>query len=168
MDNYKFAIIYGNDDCKRNIEDGRIERYGNLITGDLNHIDYLIEYINSKYSDVEMFKILNDRHAPEIAAFLISRLGSVVFLNVTKDVKKCGKSGFIMMPDVISEKQKETMYIFCNEIKDYNVSIFYNLNIIDGFLDGDNFVSMEKEEPHKLLDSFFNKIKEEQEEIKNR
>ncbi len=168
MDNYKFAIIYGNDDRKRNIEAGKIEKHGDIQNGDLCHIDCLIEYIDDKYSDVEMFKVLNNRHAPEIAAFLISKLGSVVFLNVTKDAKKYGKSGFLMMPDVISEKQKETMYAFCNEIKDYNVSIFYNLNIVDGFLDGANLVPMNREEPQKLLDSFFNKIKEEQEVIKSK
>ncbi len=168
MENYKFAIIYGNDDSKRNIEVGKIEKYGDLRIGDLNHIDYLIEYIDSKYSDIDMFKVLNNRHAPEIAAYLISRLGSVVFLNATKDAKKYGKTGFFMMPDAITEEQKESMYAFCSEIKDFNVSIYYNLKIVDGFLDGANLFPMAREEPQKLLDSFFNKVKEELEEIKSK
>lgn len=164
MDNYKFAIIYGKDDSERDIQAGKIEKYGNIELGDLNHIDYLLEYIDNKFSDVDMFKALNNRHTPEIAAFLISRLGHVVFLNATKNAKRYGKTGIFIMPDEITEKQKETIYSFYEEIKDFSVTIIYNLKITDGFLDGVNLAPVNKEDSKKLLDSFFIKITEEQKE----
>lgn len=158
MDNNKFAVIYGNEDSKRDIRDGQIEKYGDIKFSDLNHIDYLMEYISQKFKDVEMFKALNNRHSPEVAAFLISRLGHAVFLNATKNAKKYGKSGIFIMPDEISDKQKEALYSFYEEIKDFSITIIYNLKIVDGFLDGVNLASVNREDSKKTLDSFFEKV----------
>jgi len=162
MDNYKFAVIYGNEDCEKNIEDGKIEKYGDIKLSDFNHIDYLLEFIDSKFHDVNMFKTLNNRHTPEIAAFLISRFGHTIFLNATKDAKKYGKSGIFIMPDKISKKQKEAIYSFFEEIKDFSITIIYNLKIVDGILDGISLAPINKEESKKLLNSFFVKVAEEQ------
>ena len=158
MDNNKFAVIYGNEDSKRDIRDGQIEKYGDIEFSDLNHIDYLMEYISQKFKDVEMFKALYNRHSPEVAAFLISRLGHAVFLNATKNAKKYGKSGIFIMPDEISDKQKEALYSFYEEIKDFSITIIYNLKIVDGFLDGVNLASVNREDSKKTLDSFFEKV----------
>lgn len=158
MDNNKFAVIYGNEDSKRDIRDGQIEKYGDIEFSDLNHIDYLMEYISQKFKDVEMFKALSNRHSPEVAAFLISRLGHAVFLNATKNAKKYGKSGIFIMPDEISDKQKEALYSFYEEIKDFSITIIYNLKIVDGFLDGVNLASVNREDSKKTLDSFFEKV----------
>jgi hypothetical protein len=164
MDNYKFAIINGEDNSEKDIQAGKVERYGNIEFGDLNHIDYLMEYIDNKFSDVPMFKSLNNRHTPEIAAFLISRLGYIVFLNATKNAKRYGKTGIFIMPDEITDKQKEALYSFYEEIKDFSVTIIYNLKIVDGFLDGVNLAPVNKEDSKKLLDSFFSKLTEDQKE----
>lgn len=164
MDNYKFAVIYGKDDNEKDIQAGKIEKYGNIELGDLNHIDYLLEYIDNKFSNVDMFKALNNRHTPEIAAFLISRLGNVVFLNATKNAKRYGKSGIFIMPDEISDKQKEALYSFYEEIKDFSITIIYNLKIVDGFLDGVNLAPVNREDSKKILDSFFEKVTTEEKE----
>ncbi len=157
MDNYKFAVIYGNVDSKGDIKDSHIERYGDIEFGDLNHIDYLMEYISKRFKDVEMFKALSNRHSPEVAAFLISRLGHVVFLNATKNAKKYGKAGIFIMPDQISEEQKRAIYSFYEEVKDYSITIIYDLKVVDGILDGVNLAPVNREDARKLLDSFFTK-----------
>lgn len=102
MDNYKIAIIYGNNDDKRNIKDGSIELLGKQTQDDL-HIMNLINYLNEKYSDVDFFKQITIRHMPEIPSYFITQFGHAVFLNMTKNVQKYGKCGMFLMPDNISD-----------------------------------------------------------------
>lgn len=160
MENYKFAIFYGDENKKKEMQDGKVEKFGNILLEDFNHIHYLIEYIDNNFSDIPLFKSLNKRHSPEIAAFLISRLGNIVFLNVTQNIKRFGKSGIFVMPDKITEKQKTTLYYFLEEIKDFSITIIYKLKIVDGILDGDNLVQGDKDNSKNLLDSFFSKLSE--------
>lgn len=163
MDNYKIAIIYGNNDDKRNIKDGSIELLGKQTQDDL-HIMNLINYLNEKYSDVDFFKQITIRHMPEIPSYFITQFGHAVFLNMTKNVQKYGKCGMFLMPDNISNMQKKTLYEFCNTISDYSITIFYDLKLDYGILDGKQIIGAFKKSPKDLLDQFF-KEKENKPEV---
>lgn len=80
------------------------------------------------------------------------------FFNTTKDIKKYGKTGMFLMPNTISDIQKQALYQFAQTIKDFSINIFYDLNIIDGFLEGDECYSIENESPEVVLEMHFKKI----------
>ena len=146
MDNYKIAII--ND---------KVDKIGDTNVEDYMHIQVLIDYIKKHYKEHKMFDVLNTRHSPEIAAYLISRLGNIVFLNITKDVKKYGKTGIFIMPDEIDEELKERVIEFSKSVNDYSITIFYDLEIKDGLLDSKINSSVEFNNPQEMLISFFNR-----------
>ncbi|MDD3241910.1 MAG: hypothetical protein PHQ64_04000 [Bacilli bacterium] len=148
MDDFKVAII-----------DKEVKKIGDAKDEGCLHIQVLIDYIKENFSDYKIFDVLNTRHSPEIAAYLISRLGYPVFLNITKDVKKYGKTGIFIMPNKLDEDLKETIINFSSGIEDYSVTIFYDLEIIEGVLDAKNKTSMEFSSPSELLKSFFDKDK---------
>ena len=85
MIDFKCAIIYGYDDERRNIKNGQIEKIGNINSGEL-HIKCLLDLINRRYHDIKLFNNLNENHQPEVASYLLSLLGNIIFLN-TKQTK---------------------------------------------------------------------------------
>jgi hypothetical protein len=95
MDNFKFSLIYKDDD-KRGFLDGQVEKVGNL-QKDKDHIDLFLEYIEKNFKSEPIFKALNRKHQPEIAAFLISRYRHIVLINTTKNV----------------ENMESVLYYFC-------------------------------------------------------
>lgn len=157
MDNYKLAFIHGHSDKERNIQEGKIEKYGVLDEGSL-HILSLLDYAKETYPDVPIFKQLNDRYAPEAVGYIYTKLGDIVFLNMTTDVQKYGKTGLIMLPDNITEKQKEGLYTLAEMIDGYSICISYDLELVDGILEGKELYTVENQKPTKVLDSYFQKI----------
>lgn len=158
MDKYKIAFIYGVTDEQRKTEDGELKFYGENIE-DSFHSVYLVEFIQEKYPDFKMFQKLNYKHQPEMIAYLLSRVcHHIVFLNTTKDVEKYGKTGTFIMPKDISEKQWETLFLFCDSIPDYQVTINYDIVLVDGLLDSKSLSSTENSNPRSLMESYFRKI----------
>ena len=64
-----------------------------------------------------------------------------------------------MLPNQLTEKQKEGIEKFLDEVCDYSVSILYNLNIDTGMIDGSEIVSISKEDPHSVFKSYLEKTK---------
>lgn len=60
--------------------------------------------------------------------------------------------------------QKKTLYEFCNTISDYSITIFYDLKLDYGILDGKQIIGAFKKSPKDLLDQFF-KEKENKPEV---
>lgn len=161
MDDYKIAFIYGITDEQRKTEEGKLEFYGENIENSF-HSAYLVEFIQEKYSDFKVFQNLNHRHQPEMIAYLLSRVcHHIVFLNTTKDVEKYGKTGTFIMPEDNSDKQWETLFLFCDSIPDYRISINYDITLVDGLLDSKSLSSTENSTPRSLMESYFQKIKNE-------
>lgn len=156
MDNYKLAFIHGRSNSERKIYEGNIDKYGELGDGNL-HILCLLDYAKEKYPDVPIFKQFNDKYAATTVGFVYTMLGDVVFFNTTTNISKYGKTGIFMLPDNITDKQKEAMYALANSINDYSVNIYYDLKLEDGILDGSNFSLTEKSSPTQLLDCYFNR-----------
>lgn len=160
MDNYKLAFLYGKDDITRNIIAGQLEKYGNILEDKL-HIECLLKYIKEKGFTEDIFNKLTIKHAPEVVAYLISKKGHIVFLNITKKIKTQGKNGLFIIPDDISPLLEESLFMFADSIKDFNVSILYNLRLSEGFLDGKELVPEFNENPRTMLERYFEETKKE-------
>lgn len=155
MENCKIAIIYGDMDEERNDKKGEVEKIGN-INDSYYHIICLLNLAKDKFSDVKEFNMLNIHHTPEIASYFFTKLGHIIFLNTSN---KKSKMGFLFLPNNISDVLKEALYNFVNEISDYQLYVFYNLEIIDGVLEGEQLQlsSVENVNAIDLLNLYFSK-----------
>ncbi|MBR1377067.1 MAG: hypothetical protein IJ565_04575 [Bacilli bacterium] len=151
MDSSKFAVIHN---------DGSIEYYGNRYDLDEYHIFSLLEYAKEKYPDVEIFKKLNIRHSPEVAAFFYTRLGDIIILNDTDAKEKYGKTGWALVPDEITKEAKDALYDFASKTKDYKIKLTYDLNMDTGVLAGHTLYDMEGDFK-KVIDTYYETINNE-------
>ena len=145
MDDYKVAIVFGNDDKKGNFSEGQIEKAGDLRDKDL-HISTLLEIVNKYFSDDPILSRLSIRHQATIAAYFIVELGHVVFLNTTslkeEFLVKHGKSGMLMVPDKMSSKQFAAVKDFLHQVADYTITVCSELTLNEGFLESKSFTSV--------------------------
>ena len=158
MDEYKLAFIYGDTDQKRKIVEGQIERVGDIHDEDVLHIRCLLDYARERYSDVEIFQRLNLRHKPETVAYFFTLLfHHAVFLNTTKDITNYGKTGMLMLPDKLTDIQRESLCSLMREIDDFSIGIFYDLRIEEGILEGKEIYSADCESPLKVFEHYLDK-----------
>lgn len=128
MIDFKCAIIYGYDDERRNIKNGQIEKIGNINSGEL-HIKCLLDLINRRYHDIKLFNNLNENHQPEVASYLLSLLGNIIFLNT-----KQTKLGILIYNNEFNDEQKKTLMDLVSKLSDYTIYIYNDLRIEDGIL----------------------------------
>lgn len=164
MEKYKLAFIHGSADEKRRIQEGTIERVGDALDEDVYHSQCLLEYAKENYPDIEVFKRLNWRHKPETIGYFFTLFGNIVFLNTTKNMHKYGKTGIFLFPSDITDKQKQSLEDFSKRIEDFSVSIFYDLHLQDGMLDGKELYAVENESPLKVLE-LYEKMKNENKKV---
>lgn len=157
MDKYKMSFIYGNDNINHNFSDGQIEYYGEVSEGKIHSL-HLLDYTREYYPEAPIFKQLTVRHQPEVIAYFLVRMGHIVFFNTTKydedNLRKYGKTGFFMIPSTLTEKQKESLENFAQQILDYNIFITYDIEMIDGILDSKTYNSIEKITPIELIKNY--------------
>ncbi len=157
MDDYKIAIIYGKDDEKNHTKDGMIHYYGK-VCDDYFHNVYLLNYTKEYYPDTPIFQSLNPRHPKEIIAYFLVKMGHIVFFNTTryeeKNFKKYGKLGLLMLPDVLTEKQKAALIQFSQNIPDFQILISYRLKIENGLLDSNTYQSVHHETPEEMIRNY--------------
>ena len=145
MDYFKIAIIGSN---------GNIDALGSDI--EELHSICLLDYANKNY-DNKIFKQLNFRHRPEVISyFLVSLYNNVVFLNTTKDIKKYGYMGVLMLPEYMSDAQKDSLNRFLERIEKFNVCLVTNLYLDEGFLQANELYPISDETPRELVDRYFN------------
>lgn len=163
MNENKIALIYDHDDINKGFTDGQIEFYGNMEQDSL-HIAYLLDYARSKFPEIPIFQQLTLRHQPEVAAYFLTRLGMIVFLNMTKydpeHLKKYGKMGMLMLPDQMTPAQIESLKQFVADIQDFDISIHYNLSIDMGMLDAKTIIGLNHETPMELMNLYFERVSE--------
>lgn len=154
MDEYKIAIIYGTTDEQRNIKEGNIEKIGDINDPYLLHSSCLLDFARTKYPDIKIFQKLTYRSSPETIGYFFAQLGHILFLNTTK---KGNKTGLFIMPDNITERQKNTLYNFAEHLAGFTVGIFYDLNLISGIVDGRELYqsTIKNETISSLLDTYF-------------
>lgn len=87
---------------------------------DTYHAHYLGEYLDQNYPNADVDK----RNANSISLFLREN-GETIFLNTTSYkeniFKKHGRTGILIVPDVISEKQEQHLLELNNRIQNYDV-----------------------------------------------
>ena len=144
MDYFKIAIIGSN---------GNIDVLGSDI--EELHSICLLDYANNNY-DNKIFKQLNLRHRPEVISyFLVSLYSDIVFLNTTKDVKKYGYMGILMLPDALSDTQRNALNNFLDKIENFSICLATNLYLEDGLLQASESYSVSDESPRSLVDRYF-------------
>lgn len=161
MDNYRCAIVYGDNDEKRKELAGTIELFGDVNENSL-HVVSLLDLAQRKFSDIQIFKQLNIHHPPSTVSFFFTELGHAIFLNTSIDDLKMG---MLFLPKPISKQMKESLYKFVEGINDFNeFYLFYNLKLDDGLVEGDQLQGLnEDDKPIDILNSYF-----ELEEVKNK
>lgn len=162
MDQYKIAMIYGEDSIEHQTQDGQIEYFGNALDENTLHITTFVDdIIAKKYSDVNLLKKITWRHQPEVPAFFLSKMfNHSIFLNTTSDIEKYGKTGMFILSDQLSDKQQESLLAFCKTIHDYNIKICYQLELNEGLIDSRNFGNdgVEKHTPLELMEYYLENV----------
>lgn len=158
--NNKIVFICGEEKLDKGITDGKIIYVGD-INDDYFHSTTLLNFAKENYPEVNAFTNLNRNHMPTtIAYFYTALFDHIVFLNIssTKD-DKIQRRGSFLIPNSITEKQKESLYLFLDEINDYEIGIHYNLELNDGMIDEASISSARNETPRELFDKFFDREK---------
>jgi hypothetical protein len=157
LDDYRIVFIYGTDEIEKNITNGKIEYYGESYK-DYLHNRYLLDYVKEKYPEVPIFNQLTIRHQRELIAYFLVKMGHIIFFNTTskdeKEFKKYGRTGQFMMPDVITEEQELALNKFCQEIKDYDILIDYDITLEDGILNSKSIQGTGDQNPEAIIQSY--------------
>ncbi len=148
MDAYKLVIINS---------EGTIDRRGDRSDEDLLHISCLIEFIKEKYPNNKTLNQLTMRHTANTGGFFLTLYGNIVVFNTTKHEEKYGKSIFTMMPSSISEEQKKSLEELLAGMPTYSMTIAYDLQVVEGILEGKEFSSTEKVPPMNILEKYYQK-----------
>lgn len=108
-------------------ENGNIDK---MLFGEEDHYHFyhLGEYARNHYSMEEL--IGTDFKNTNSLSLTLREFGNIVFLDNTSYidgvVSKHGKTSIMMLPDEITEEQKNALSVFENDIKDYNeLQIWY-------------------------------------------
>jgi hypothetical protein len=59
-----------------------------------------------------------------------------------------------MMPDVITEEQELALNNFCQEIKDYDILIDYDITLEDGILNSKSIQGTGDQDPEAIIQSY--------------
>ena len=140
MNYFKIVIINSN---------GSVDTIGN--DPEKLHSVYLLDYAKQKY-DSEIFKRLNFRHRPQVISyFLVSLYNDIIFLNTTKDVKKYGYMGILILPDSISASQEESLHSFLDKIENFDIFLATDLTLKEGLVQANELYPVSNETPKDLV-----------------
>lgn len=146
----KIAIIHGDE------LGGKIDYITCNLENEKIHIAMMLDYLKTHYLEDEFLQKSNLYTSINSITLYLCRKGNIIFLNTTSYSKemlnKHGRSGIIMMPEKITENQKESLYEFKEKISKMNeIQIWYditsdnNAKVMFGDVDViDNFVSKTK------------------------
>lgn len=68
---------------RKDLIDGEIVNYGKYNVDSL-HVQNLLDYANKNFKEYSIFQKLSIRHQPEVVSYFLTKLGIIVFLNMTK------------------------------------------------------------------------------------
>lgn len=165
MDEYKIAIFHGNNpiDVHHDYQDGEIEIFGDRL-GDTYHILEFIEKIKEKYNDVPLLSGVKLSHPAYVPACFFALLEDPVFYNTTPNDKRYGKMGQFYFSNSITPSQKNAILTFAEKISDYQIFIFYDIQIIEGEITWQTKSNMNQKNNAEFMQNFLNqgliKIKE--------
>lgn len=152
----KIYIIHNKENPANKI-DGSIDMIGDINNKELLHSTCLLEYAIENYKDINIFKKLNYRHSPEVISYFYTLYKDIVFLNTQIKSNKIlhKNTAVLLMPESVSEKQKEKLYELVEQFHDYELEIMYNLSINGGILDGKELYTDENNNIVDIVDNYF-------------
>lgn len=156
--NKKVYIIHGKENPYLKV-DGSIDALGDCNDSYLLHSSVLLDFAKKNYKDAKIFEKLTYKHNPELISYFYTKYGDIIVLNTSRDedVKSNRKISLILlMPNDVSGKQKSVLYDVLSNFDGYNVEIIYDLDIVDGLLDGKELALERGKSYIDLLDSYFN------------
>ena len=115
----KIAILHGENPMDGKNMDGQVTF---LSTDDISeaHIVTLIYFLKTHYLDDTNLQKLNYFHPIQTASYVFTRLGDIIFLDTTgANPRSNDGSGTFMMPDYITDAQKEALHQFKQYIINY-------------------------------------------------
>ena len=156
MDEYKIAIFHGDNpiDFNHGFQDGEIEIFGKR-EEKAYHILEFIERIKEKYNDVPLLCGVKPTYPGHAPACFFTLLGDPVFYNNTPNDKKYGKMGQLYLPNSISTEQKESVLEFAKTISNYQISIFYDIQIIEGEICSKTKTIMPEKDNYNFIKELF-------------
>ena len=128
----KVAIIHGEKPVDNLNKDGVIDYLNCTLEDEYFHIVMMLKYLETHYKDnpkLQSYDVYNSIN--EISLYL-SRLGNIIFLNTTnyrkEMLQKHGRHGIIMMPENITDNQKESLRELKQHLEKYNeIQIWYDI-----------------------------------------
>lgn len=146
----KIAIIHSNQ------LDGKIDYITCNLETEKIHIAMMLDYLKTHYLEDEFLQNCNIYTSINSIALYLSRKGNIIFLNTTsyskEMLKKHGRNGILIMPNSITENQKESIQELKEKLSKLNeLQIWYdiddnnNAKVMFGDIDViDNFISKTK------------------------
>lgn len=144
MEYFKIVIIHSN---------GNIEYIGENV--DELHLASLLEYAKKHYNN-KIFEQLNYRHKPGVIGYFFLRFyGDIIFLNTTRNIKKYGYTGTLLLPDEINDIQKESLLQFLDTIPNFYMILATNLRLEDGIVEDDEGFPVSDATPRNVVEQYF-------------
>ncbi len=129
MDDYKCAVI---------LENGNIEKFGDSRSDEI-HAICLLENGRRLHPNNNYFKMLNENHLFSTIAYYFTEANDITFINVTsyrkEELRKYGRRGIFFLPSVITKEQIESLKVFAEDIKDFDIELKSDFSIVDGILE---------------------------------
>ncbi len=127
IQNLKVAIFYGGKEVDGKKKDGKVEKIYKD-EEDTAHIFYMLDFLKNNFKNETEIKKAIEKHDVNSIFYEISKLGHAVFAESTSTSRY--KQGLYYLPRYISEKQKKSLEVFEEQLKDenYHVNAFYNLH----------------------------------------
>ena len=148
MDQYKLVVID---------KEGRVDKRGDRNVEDLLHVVCLLGFIKEQYPNNETLKKLNFRHSVNTVGFFLTLYGNAILFNTTKHEEKYGKSALLMVPECLSDSQKQSIEELLADMNEYSLTIGYDLKVIDGILEGKEISALETQQPLNVLEIYYKK-----------
>lgn len=132
-----------NEDAKAIVidNDGNINNLGSIKEGDIHTVE-LAMYGKKNYPDVDIFKILDYRYPFNVPAYILTKLGNIVFLNCRSNG---GKKANLYLSDNFKDNYQEISALL-EKFNDYYTVIEYDLYLKDGLVMGDEFIPADRTE----------------------
>ena len=128
----KIAIIHGNNSVDGINKNGQIDYINCTLEDEYFHIVLILNYLENNYKDNKILQNYDIYTSINKIAITLCNLGEVVFLNTTtyrkEMLEKHGKNGIFILPNDITEEQKNGILELKEKISKFNeIQLWYDI-----------------------------------------
>ena len=120
----KIAVIHGNNPVDGINKNGKIDYIKCTLEDEYFHIVLILDYLKNNYKNNETLQSYDIYTSINKIAITLCHLGEVIFLNTTsyrkEMLEKHGRSGIFILPDNITEEQKNGILELKEKISKFN------------------------------------------------